>query len=505
MEPSWTSLLPPLCAIGMAVVLRQVLLALLAGLWLGAWLIGDEGPHIALLRVVDKYLVEAMADSGNASILLFSLMLGGLIGLIRQNGGGAGLAQVVTRLATDTRRGQLASWGLGVMLFFDDYASTLLVGSSLRPVTDRLRISREKLAYIADASAASIASVALASSWIGVELGYIADQAKTLGMETNSYALFMESLPYRFYPWLMLAFGVMVALTGRDFGPMHAAEQRARQQGVHAAAKGVEGDRKGHWALAVLPIMVAVVTILLGMWLEGAAALKGKPATFANVLSGADAARALMWGSLFGGLCAALLSIVTRALSLHDTVEAWTEGVRSVVLAMMVLVSAWALGAICRELHTADYLIQVIGDTLPAVLVPAVVFVVAALTSFATGTSWGTMGILFPLAVPLAHELSQGNHELVVSTIASILAGSVWGDHCSPISDTTIMSSMAAGCDHIEHVRTQAPYAIAVGLVSVLAGDVATGLGLYPPAVGLLVGGVLLYGVLRVFGKPTAA
>ena len=305
----WTSLLPPLVAIVLAVLTRQVLVALLAGLWLGAFLATDLGPFWSFLHVADHYLLEALADRGHASILLFSLMLGGLIGLVRGSGGGAGLAGLVTQLATNAARGQLATWLLGVLMFFDDYASTLLVGSSLRPVTDRLRISREKLAFIADATGASIASVAIASSWIGVELGYIADQARALGLRDDAYSLFMESLPYRFYPWLMLVFGIAIAVRGRDFGPMSVAEQKARKEGValDPNATDTSDERKGHWIHAAFPIGVAVTTILVGMYVTGSAGLDGKPATLANILSACDAPRTLIWGSLLGGLSGAAL------------------------------------------------------------------------------------------------------------------------------------------------------------------------------------------------------
>ncbi len=503
---AWTSLLPPLVSIALAVLARQVLVALLCGVWLGAYLALDVDPFTAFLRAADTYLLAALADRGHAAILLFSLMLGGLIGLVRGSGGGVGLASVVTRLATNPVRGQLSAWLLGIVMFFDDYASTLLVGSSLRPVIDRLRISRAKLAFIADSTGASISSVAVASSWIGVELGYIADQVKALELDTDAYSLFVESLPYRFYPWLMLTFGLFVALRGRDFGPMLAAERRARAGGASTAeSERKEPEREGHWVHAAVPVGVAVTTILIGMLVTGRDALDAKPDTLANILSGADAPRALIWGSLLGGVSGAVLALATRTLSLAETTEAWLDGARSVALAMMVLVCAWALGALCRELHTAEFLVSALGENLDAALVPALVFVVSAVTSFATGTSWGTMGILFPLAVPLSHTLSGADHEIVVSTIASVLAGSVWGDHCSPISDTTIMSSMAAGCEHMEHVRTQLPYALVVGVVSVVLGDLATGMGLYGPFVGLALGMALLWAVVELKGKPVAS
>lgn len=528
------ALLPPLMAILLALLLRQVILALFAGVWAGALVVAGFDPLQSLLRSFDHYIVSAVADEDHASILVFSLLLGGMIGLITRSGGGLGLAAWVTKYAKTSKSGQLSTWGLGIAIFFDDYANSLLVGSSMRPITDKLRVSREKLAFLVDATAAPVASIALVSSWIGVEVGYINEQFAEQGIDADPYVAFLQTLPYRFYPWLMLFFGLLIVLMKRDFGRMYLAEIRARETGK-LLADGArpasefsderhEGDRQpdpqpdpsyresaklGLGSTprplnAIVPVLVVVLVAIVGMYLDGRATVleTGDEPTLRAIFGNASSLKALLWASALGGIAAFACTLGSRALDLADSVDAWMGGLKAMLTACVILVLAWSLGAICKDLHTADFVISALGDWLPPGLLAAAVFVVAAAVSFATGTSWGAMAILFPLVVPLAHDLAPGDMNVMLGAISSILAGSVWGDHCSPISDTTIMSSMATSCDHVDHVRTQLPYALVVGIVSLLCGEVATGFGLYPAWVGLIVGAVALVLIVRFFGKP---
>ncbi len=509
--PGWLSILPPLLAIGLALWLRQVVLALFSGVWLGALFVGGFDPFRAILRVADHYAVAAVADTSHAQILIFSLLLGGMIGVVTRSGGGLGLASLVTRYATTSRRGQVVTWFMGLLIFFDDYANSLLVGTSMRPITDRLRISREKLAFLVDATSAPVASLALVSSWIGVEVGYISDQYQALGIHQSAWSTFIQTIPYRFYPLLMLYFTLLTAVMGRDFGPMLSAERRARREGklLRDGARPASdfGDSEGildgkpDWVNAVFPVLTVVIVALVGMYLDGREGLDAD-ASLGAIFGAADSLLALTWASLLGGGVAILLSVLRKSLPLAGAMDAWLAGVRSMVLACIILVLAWSLGAVCRDLSTADWVVTGIGPWMPPQLLPSVVFLVAAAVSFATGTSWGTMAILFPLVVPLAHQLAAGDEAIMLGGIGSILAGSVWGDHCSPISDTTIMSSMASSCDHVDHVRTQLPYALSVGVVSLLAGSLPCAVGL-PPWAGLLLGAALLYALLRFRGVVT--
>lgn len=502
--PSWVSVLPPLLAILLALLFRHVLLALVLGVWLGAFLISGLSPLVSFARLLDTYIVNAIADRAHASILVFSLLLGGMLGVMTQSGGAKGLASLVGTDATNRRRGQLTTWVLGLLVFFDDYANSLLLGSAMRPVTDRLRISREKLAFLVDATAAPVASLALISSWIGVEVGYIGDQLTHLGIERDPYVTFIETIPFRFYPILMLLFVGWIAFRGRDFGPMLRAERRALEEGL-VSRPGAQPVANFHEESvpeavpqrpmnALIPILVLVLVAAIGIYVDGRAKVSsaGTELSLRAIVAQASSSAAILWATGAGCLAALTLAVSSGALGFGKSIEAWISGTRSMLSAAMILVLAWSLSAVCRDLGTAEFLIGAVGDWIVPVWIPAMVFVMAALVSFATGTSWGTMAILFPLAVPLAHQIAPGNETILLGTVSSILAGSVWGDHCSPISDTTILSSMASSCDHMDHVRTQLPYALFIGAISLLCAEVPVAAGWYGPWVGLLVGAAVM-------------
>jgi Na+/H+ antiporter NhaC len=522
--PGWLSILPPLLAIGMALLYRRVVPALFFGVWIGAVLAIGFTPWAAfkgLLDTLQVYVLGALADGSHAAIILFSLMIGGMVGIISKNGGTLGIVERLTGWASDSGRGQIVTGVLGISIFFDDYANSLIVGNTMRPVTDRLRISREKLAYIVDSTAAPISTLAFVTTWIGYQVGLLGTAIESIdGFSQGAYSVFLSSLPYNFYPFLALFFVFLIAYTQYDFGPMYAAEKRARDTGEvlgeeakvdEAAAEGEALQPPAGTPLrafnAIIPIVVLVGGVLAGLYATGIQVV-GAEAPLKDIIGEADSYTALMWGSLLGVLVAAALSLGQGILDLEQTVEAWYEGLKSMLFAMIILVLAWALSNITEVLHTADYLVSVLGETLPPGVVPALIFVLAAATAFATGSSWGTMGILMPLVVPLVWAILDQNgmsdpahYHILYSAVSCVLAGAVWGDHCSPISDTTILSSMASGCDHIEHVRTQLPYALSVGTVAILFGTLPAGFGM-PVWVGLLVGGVLLYGLLRVAGTP---
>ena len=522
--PGWVSILPPLLAIGMALLYRRVVPALFFGVWVGAFIAVGFTPWGAfkgLLDTMQVYVLSALANESHASIIIFSLMIGGMVGIISKNGGTLGIVERLTGWASDSERGQVVTGLLGISIFFDDYANTLIVGNTMRPVTDRLRISREKLAYIVDSTAAPISCLAFVTTWIGYEVGLVGTAIEGIeGFNQGAYSVFLNSIPYSFYPLLALFFVFVIAYSRRDFGPMYDAEKRARETGEElgkeakvdeAAAEGDEltppDGTENRAYNAIIPIVVLVGTVLAGLYATGVAAV-GPEAPLREVIGAADSYTALMWGALLGVLAAAVLSMGQGILNLEQTVEAWYEGLKSMLFAMIILVLAWGLSNITEVLHTADYLVSILGETLPPGVVPAIIFVLAAATAFATGSSWGTMGILMPLVVPLSWAVlvrngmaTPDNFHILYSSVSCVLAGAVWGDHCSPISDTTILSSMASGCDHIEHVRTQLPYAMSAGLVALFIGTLPTGFGL-PWWVSLLVGGGLLVGIHRIAGTP---
>ena len=520
---SWIAILPPLMTIALALWWKRVIPALFLGIWLGAWAIHEfslSGMWLGLLETFQVYVLTALADSDRASIVLFSLMVGGMVGIISRNGGMQGIINHVVRWADDARHASLATASLGLAIFFDDYANTLVVGNTMRPVTDSMRVSRAKLAYLVDSTAAPVACIALVTTWIGYEVGLIGDAISKLpDLDAEAYLLFLNTIPYSFYPIMAIVFVFMIANSGRDFGPMLQAERHARKHGVTQSevADGSNTDcesiepvpGKPQRAInAFIPVLVMIFGVLGGLYVTGHAALaEGDEPSLRNIIGNANSYKALMWASLLSMLTAAVLTLGQRIMDLEEVVNAWYQGVRSMLYALIILVLAWSLGEITTVLKTADFLVAVLGDTLPSFTLPTIIFILAAATAFATGTSWGAMGILLPLSIPLTWAVMQANGHagpehmhLLYSSIASVLAGSVWGDHCSPISDTTILSSLASGCDHIEHVRTQLPYAMTVGIVSLLFGSLMTALG-SPWWLGLLIGIGLLAIILKLFGK----
>jgi len=522
----WPSVLPPLLAIGFALVFKRVIPALFLGIWLGAWLIHDltlQGLGRGLLDTVQVHARAELADADHAAIIIFSLMIGGMVGIISRNGGMQGIVESVVRWADSARHACLATAGMGLAIFFDDYANTLVVGNTMRPVTDAMRVSREKLAYLVDSTAAPVACIALVTTWVGYEVGLIGDAMENLpGLNKEPYLVYLHTIPYSFYPILALAFVFLVAASGRDFGPMRAAEARARAGdglGEAHGDSGAAGDaapiepvgHAPHRAVnALLPVGVMVGAVVVGLYTTGRAGLEQVDPGLRAIIGASDAYTALMWASLLGVLVAAGLSLAQRILSLEQVVDAWYRGLRAMIKAIIILLLAWSLGAVTEALGTSDYLVSVLGDTLPAWTLPAIVFLIAAATGFGTGSSWGAMGILIPLVVPLTWAVmeSQGlagpeHMHLLYSAIASVLAGSVWGDHCSPISDTTILSSLASGCNHVDHVRTQLPYAGAVGLAALFLCSVPVALGM-PWWAGLALAFTALSTLLWTLGRAPA-
>jgi Na+/H+ antiporter NhaC len=487
-----------------------VIPSLFLGVWIGAWTLdGASGFFVGLFDAFNVHVQSAMLDPDHVPIILFTLMIGGMVGIVSRSGGMHGVVRHIVTWANSQKRGQIATWLLGLIIFFDDYANTLIVGNTMRPVTDRLKISREKLAYIVDSTAAPVACLFFVTTWIGYEVGIIGAAVDQIdGFSESAYSIFLSSVPYSFYPWLAIFFVLAVAASQRDFGPMLGAERRAFQTGQvlgpgakvdRAAEEGGEltpdEDKPQRAINAILPIVVLVGGVIAGLFITG------EGDTVRDIIGDADSYSALMWGSLASVVVAAALVVGQRILTLEQTVEAWYSGLKSMLFALIILVLAWALSNVTTELHTAPWLVSVLGDALPPGVVPAIIFVLSAATAFATGSSWGTMGILMPLVVPLVWAVLLANgvadpshYHIIYSTVACVLAGSVWGDHCSPISDTTILSSMASGCDHVEHVRTQLPYALVVGAVAVGVGTLPTGFGF--PWWGSLVAGVALLTVV---------
>ena len=530
--PAWFSILPPLIAIVLALIFKEVITALLAGIWLGALVVVGYNPVQATWRVVDQYVVPALGDTdaGHTQIVIFSMLLGGMVGMISRNGGTMGVVRAVAPLARNRRRGKIATGLAGLAIFFDDYANTLVVGNTMRPITDRLQVSREKLAYLVDSTAAPVAALVPVSTWVGYEVSLIGGGLSAAAGEATGadagflaglspYSVFIESIPYLFYPLLALSFVFLTSFMNRDFGPMARAEARAAAgKGLHRegamlatdTSKSFVDAKEGtpqRWWNAGIPVLTVVLVVLGGLYTSGSA-VAGPGADLKDIFGSADPFNTLLWGSLAGCLVAAVLSIGQRLLTVHECVDAWVGGVKAMMIAMVILTLAWSLGAVTKDIGTAAYLSELLSGNLPLTLLPAAVFVTAGAMAFATGTSWTTMAILIPLVIPLTVSLAGGSgfadgslYGILLGSTSAVLAGAIWGDHCSPISDTTVLSSTAAACDHVDHVRTQLPYAMLVGAVGLVLGSVGTAFGL-PAWIALLAGVAVLAACLQVFGTP---
>ena len=514
--PAWVSILPPMIAIILAFLTRSIVPALFTAIWFGAWSVNGltvSGSFTGLLESFHVYVLNTIVDRDHAIITLFTFMLGGMVGIIYKNGGMHGIIHHLIKWANTPKKGQISIWIFGIVVFFDDYSNTLIVGNTSRMLCDKLRISKQKLAYIVDSTSAPIATIAVITTWIGFQVGIISDSVADIPQLSGSaYLLFLHSIPYSFYPFLAIFLVGLVVTTGRDFGPMVQAELNARQyQSITSKEQTDTNISVGDLTVkknipyrainAVLPILTLVTTMVYFIFSSG----EGN--NLKEILGSADTFTALMHSTLLSALVAAGLSIGQRILTLNETFEAWYGGLKFMVMGMLVLILAWALADISKELHTADFIVASLGETIPMSILPATIFIIAAVTAFGTGSSWGVMAILMPLVIPLCWAVMENNggagpenYHILYSTIACVLTGSVWADHCSPISDTTILTSMASGCELMEHVRTQLPYAIIAGIVALVLCTIPAGFGL-PWWVLLGLGATSLALFIKTFGK----
>ncbi|MBQ6772128.1 MAG: hypothetical protein IJP44_14280 [Bacteroidales bacterium] len=519
--PLWMSVLPPLVAIVMALLIREVVSSLFIGVLTGTFLMalyGGANPAAAvgggLLRVVDTYIVGSLFDADHVQIIVFTLIIGGMVRIITANGGMQGVVNWLSRRARGPRSGQLMTFLMDLCIFFDDYSNTLVVGNTMRPIADKLKISREKLAYIVDSTSAPVVAVAFVTTWIGAELSYIQDGISAIGLEASAYSVFFRSLAYSFYPFLTLGFVLMVILSGRDFGSMLKAERKARMTGDSGAETANSAARPAHVIDALVPLLVLVFGTVIGLFFTGydAQVWQSAETDFFSKLSAtigaANSYLALLWASLLSLLTAIVMTLLRGTLAFAKVMEEMVEGFKTMFNAVLILTMAWSIALVTKDMHTAEFVSQLLLKwSLSPWLVPVLTFVLAALIGFSTGTSWGTMAILYPLILPSSWLLCQeqglsveATMPLFYNVVASVLAGSVMGDHCSPISDTTIMSSLASSCNHLQHVSTQMPYALTVGGTALLVGVLPTALGL-PSWLAFLMGFVVLFLIVRLIGK----
>lgn len=490
------TLLPTLLAIILAFITKRVYFSLFLGIWAGTFLLSStDGVQLGdFYQSFDKIILTFMSvlsDSWSASIIAQVITIGGLIAVIGKNGGSFAIAEAIAKKAKSARSAQLLSCFTSLFIFFDDYANCLITGPVMQPVTDKLKVSREKLSFIIDSTAAPIAGIALISTWIGYELGLIRDAYTIAGIiDPNPYEIFIATIPYRFYNLFMLGFVVLIALINKDFGPMLSAEQRARQTGVTFINNSYEEkdsfldpepNIKHRMSNAIIPILVLIIGSFVGIWYSGHKTLMAQNPDFASnisiykyileILGASDVILEMFKASFLASIVAIILSAATKTMTCFHAIDVWVSGAKNLLNTVLVLLLAWSISSIIKELGTNIFLAELLKKSLNPSLIPTLTFALSSFIAFSTGTSFATMGMILPLAVPLAATLSgDPNSFITLVTAGSVLSGAIVGDHCSPISDTTILSSSGAGCSLIDHVNTQLPYSMVVAGISIFFG-----------------------------------
>ena len=492
-ETGWVSILPPLIAIVLALITKEVYSSLFLGVLSGMviYVISAGEPFMAVFSRLFDMMAQKIAD--NAYMIIFLALLWAVITLVGKSGGTSAYGRWAEKKLKNKRATLLTTALLGVLIFIDDGFNCLTIGTVMRPVYDRQRISREKLAYIIDATAAPICIIAPVSSWAVAVASEVSD--------TNGFTTFLSTIPYNLYALLTILMVVFVCVTGLDFGKMRKAEERAQAEGNGDAVtdeKIDESNGKGRVIDLVLPILVLIVCAILGMAYVGGF-FEGVP--FSEAI-GANPTAGLSLGAFAGLVTAFILYIPRKIMKPKAFATNIVSGVGSIVPPMLILILSWSLGGVCRELIGTGQFISgfIASSNVPLQLLPFVVFVIAALMSFSMGTSWGTFGLLIPIVTMICS--ATGGSDLLVPTLGATLAGSVYGDHCSPISDTTILASTGAQCEHIRHVESQIPYATLTAVVCAI-GYLIIGFT-NMPWIGLAVGAALLIGamfILRRFSK----
>lgn len=538
-------LLPPLLAIVLCMVTGEVLPSLFLGIWIGALMITAYNPVDASLRVFDWFITNAI-DPWNATILLFDFVIGAWVGLLYASGSLHSAASAIVKGVRSSRLASIMTSFLGLAVFFDDYTNTIVVGNASRPVTDKARVSREMLSYIVDSTAAPVAGIFIVSTWIGYEVSLIYDAIISLrekaaageipiAPDMAAYEMWLNAVPFHFYSILAIILVFWISATRMHFGPMLYAEHRAVKEGkvlrdgatplmpteevlgLEPAAK----KRASGWLFATSTIILIAVA-LVGLWYTGAVVAIEEEALevqnwwqvqFSKALEYSDAAKALFWASLSAYFFTLVWVLLGRNTTLREGVRYTIRGMYLMVYANAILLHAWTIKTAVDFLGTADYVIHgAVVAGLPALMVPLVIYLVSMFISFNTGTSWGTFGIMMPIAVPMAWQITLIQYPgaewlayvVTFASIGAVFGGGIFGDHCSPISDTTIMSSMFSACDHIDHVKTQLPYALLAGFVGITLYAMFAA-GLITPIILLVIGIILLlglhYAISRLYSK----
>ena len=463
------SIVPPVLAIVLAIWTKRVYFSLFVGIVVGI-LIYTASIGGTLIEVTET-LVGNLADDWNARVMLFTVLLGGLLGIMYSSGGSRAFGEWASKVLTTRKSSLVGTWVLGLLIFFDDYFNTLTVGSVMRNITDRFQVSREKLAYIIDSTAAPVAIVVPISTWIAFAMSLYVAEFERLEIEIEPFGLFLETIPFNFYSIAAIIMVFYLAVSNLEFGPMARAEKRALEKNelFDEATKdeipgqditNLEVSEKGTVLDLLIPIVILIGGTILGIIYTGGYFEPG--IGFVDAVGDADAATALVYGTLVASIVGIVMYISRKVLPLKDCMENFITGIKAMVPALAILLLAWSIGDVAGMVGTGAYVAEIVGAHLPFWIIPFSIFLTSAFMAFSTGTSWGTFAIMMPIGVPVAVTVGIDP----AMCIAAVLGGAIFGDHSSPISDTTVLSSTGAGCNHMDHVNTQLPYAIVAAVVS---------------------------------------
>ena len=492
-QQSYWSLIPPVIAIILALVTKEVYSSLFVGIVTGSLLYSGFSFEGTMTHIFNDGIIASLADSWNVGILIFLVILGTIVQLMNRTGGSAAFGNWASRRIQSREGAQLATIALGVLIFIDDYFNCLTVGSVMRPVTDKFKVSRAKLAYLIDATAAPVCIIAPISSWAAAVAGFVKGE--------NGLSLFIRTIPYNYYALLTIAMMIMLVLMHINYGPMALHEYNAEEKDdIYTTPdrpyKNAVNDSQGKMGIVadmLVPIFSLIICCVIGMIYTGGF-FTGE--TFIDAFAKSDASVGLVLGSFCGLVITMVYYLIRKSLSFEEMMGCLPDGFKQMVPAILILTLAWTLNSTTASLGAKEFVAGVIKTNAAgfASFLPCVIFLIAVGLSFATGTSWGTFGILIPIVVACFQKTDP---QLMIIAMSACMAGSVCGDHCSPISDTTIMSSAGAQCNHINHVSTQMPYALTCAAVSAVTYIVA-GL-IRNPAVSLVVGLVIMFAVMTIF------
>lgn len=465
------SLLPPILAIVLAITTKQVLVSLMAAVWVGATLVNGYNPIVGLFSAFGDHVFPSLGNPDNASVVVMTVFCGSFSYMLETGGGAKVFAETLARKIRGRKGAQVLTAAGGTAIFFSDSTNPVLIGPVFKPLTDKLQVSREKLAYIVDSTSATMPSMFFFTSWGAYILTIIATELEGIGVQKNEIIAFNEAVPFMFYTIGAVVFVYFIAVTGFDYGPMMKAEKRAFEEGKLVA----DGDATERLLRTVtipegatpklssmlVPLAVLVICIFGGLLWTG-----GFPErSIGDAMANAASMKSLVTAFFVASVVAACYTVKDKVYTIKESITAFTQGMAQMMEACCILVLAWSIGSVCKAVGTTNYVISITEDFLTPTMLYVVLFVVCAFTAFTTGTSWGTFAIYLPIAIPLAAAIGAP----IAPAIGLVVSGGIFGDHCSPISDTTVLSSMGSSCNHIAHVTTQFPYALTVAVATAIA------------------------------------